>query len=217
MNLIENMREATKSVQVNILRTILTGAIIAIGISSLVGMLTAIDGIKAQIAESFSGLGANTFDLRNRGFSGGRAIQEGEKEKTYPIITYKEFMEFKNEYSAYGISTVFTRVSGSAEVKRDSKKSDPNVRVVGADDNYLSIKAIKLDAGRNFSNVEIRYGNNVCIIGKEIKEILFESNENPVNEKVTVYGRPYTVIGVLEEQGGVGNDQGADRQILIPV
>ncbi|MBY5950618.1 ABC transporter permease [Algoriphagus sp. NF] len=217
MNLIENMREATKSVQVNILRTILTGAIIAIGISSLVGMLTAIDGIKAQIAESFSGLGANTFDLRNRGFSGGRAIQEGEKEKTYPIITYKEFMEFKNEYSAYGISTVFTRVSGSAEVKRDSKKSDPNVRVVGADDNYLSIKAIKLDAGRNFSNVEIRYGNNVCIIGKEIKEILFESNENPVNEKITVYGRPYTVIGVLEEQGGVGNDQGADRQILIPV
>lgn len=217
MNLIENMREATKSVQVNILRTILTGAIIAIGISSLVGMLTAIDGIKAQIAESFSGLGANTFDLRNRGFSGGRAIQEGEKEKTYPIITYKEFMEFKNEYSAYGISTVFTRVSGSSEVKRDSKKSDPNVRVVGADDNYLSIKAIKLDAGRNFSNVEIRYGNNVCIIGKEIKEILFESNENPVNEKITVYGRPYTVIGVLEEQGGVGNDQGADRQILIPV
>jgi putative ABC transport system permease protein len=217
MNLIENMREATKSVQVNILRTILTGAIIAIGISSLVGMLTAIDGIKAQIAESFSGLGANTFDLRNRGFSGGRAIQEGEKEKTYPIITYKEFMEFKNEYSAYGISTVFTRVSGSAEVKRDSKKSDPNVRVVGADDNYLAIKAIKLDAGRNFSNVEIRYGNNVCIIGKEIKEILFESNENPVNEKITVYGRPYTIIGVLEEQGGVGNDQGADRQILIPV
>lgn len=217
MNLIENMREATKSVQVNILRTILTGAIIAIGISSLVGMLTAIDGIKAQIAESFSGLGANTFDLRNRGFSGGRAIQEGEKEKTYPIITYKEFMEFKNEYSAYGISTVFTRVSGSAEVKRGSKKSDPNVRVLGADDNYLSIKAIKLDAGRNFSNVEIRYGNNVCIIGKEVKEILFESNENPVNEKITVYGRPYTVIGVLEEQGGVGNDQGADRQILIPV
>ena len=102
-------------------------------------------------------------------------------------------------------------------LKGTPKKSDPNVRVVGADDNYLSIKAIKLDAGRNFSNVEIRYGNNVCIIGKEIKEILFESNENPVNEKVTVYGRPYTVIGVLEEQGGVGNDQGADRQILIPV
>ena len=57
MNLIENIREALKSVQVNILRTILTGAIIAIGISSLVGMLTAIDGIKSQIAESFSGFG----------------------------------------------------------------------------------------------------------------------------------------------------------------
>ncbi|MEK0442237.1 MAG: hypothetical protein RL403_1215, partial [Bacteroidota bacterium] len=49
MNLIENVREALNSVKVHLLRTVLTGAIIAIGISSLVGMLTAIDGIKAQI------------------------------------------------------------------------------------------------------------------------------------------------------------------------
>ena len=54
MNLIENVREALNSVKVHLLRTVLTGAIIAIGISSLVGMLTAIDGIKAQIAESLS-------------------------------------------------------------------------------------------------------------------------------------------------------------------
>jgi len=66
MNLIENIREAVTSIKVNLLRTVLTGAIIAIGISSLVGMLTAIDGIKAQIADSFAGLGANSFDIKIR-------------------------------------------------------------------------------------------------------------------------------------------------------
>ncbi len=217
MNLIENIREAVRSVKVNLLRTILTGAIIAIGISSLVGMLTAIDGIKSQIADSFSGLGANSFDIRNKGFSGGRAIQEGKTEKTYPKLTFREVMDFKQEYTSVGISTVFVPVSGAVEVKRGSKTTNPNVRVRGGDENYLAIKAIKVETGRNFSNVEVRYGNAVAIIGKELKETLFEEFEDPINQKITFLGRPYTVIGILEEQGGVGQDSGADRQILIPI
>ncbi len=217
MNLIENIREALRSVKVNLLRTILTGAIIAIGISSLVGMLTAIDGIKAQIADSFSGLGANSFDIRNKGFSGGRVIQDGKTEKTYPKLTFREVQSFKEEYSSNGISTVYTMVSGSAEIKRGSKKTDPNARIRGGDENYLNIKAIKLESGRNFSSTEIRYGNNVCIIGIEIRDLLFDSNEDPVGEKISFYGKPYTIVGMLEKQGSVGGDSGADRQVLIPI
>lgn len=217
MNLIENVREAMNSVKVHLLRTILTGAIIAIGISSLVGMLTAIDGIKAQIAESFAGLGANSFDIRNKGASGGRVVQEGKTEKTYPSISFREAQKFKEEFASIGISTVFNSVSGIAEVKRGSKKTNPNVRVRGGDENYLAIKAIKLVKGRNFSQMEIRYGNSVAIIGKEMEETLFEKGEDPLNQKITVFGRPYTVIGVLDKQGGVGQDQGADRQVLIPI
>lgn len=217
MNLIENIREALKSVQVNILRTILTGAIIAVGISSLVGMLTAIDGIKSQIAESFSGLGANSFDVRNKGFSGGRAIQDGKQEKTYPKLKFREVQAFKQKYSSIGLSTVYVSVSGTAEIKRGSKTTNPNTRIRGGDENYLAIKAIQLESGRNFSNVEVQYGNNVCIIGKELQETLFETNEDPITKKISFFGRPYTIVGVMEKQGGVGQDQGADRQILIPV
>ena len=217
MNLIENIREAVNSIRVNLLRTILTGAIIAIGISSLVGMLTAIDGIKAQIADSFAGLGANSFDVRNKGFSGGRSIQEGKSEKTYPRITFDEVMDFKQEYTSVGIATVYVTVSGSAEVKRGSKKTNPNTRIRGVDENYLKIKAIKIEDGRNFSLLDVRYGNSVAIIGKEMKTSLFDASENPIGDQITFFGRPYTVIGVLEEQGAVGQDSGADRQILIPV
>ena len=217
MNLIENVREALKSVKVNLLRTVLTGAIIAIGISSLVGMLTAIDGIKAQIAESFAGLGANSFDIRNKGQDGGRVVQEGKTEKVYPRITYREASQFKEEYNSIGISTVFTSVTGIAEIKRGSKTTNPNTRIRGGDENYLSIKAIKLAKGRNFSQMDVRYGAAVAIIGKEIEETLFNPGEDPINEKITFLGRPFTIIGVLDKQGGVGQDQGADRQILIPI
>lgn len=217
MKLIENIRESLNSIRVNLLRTILTGAIIAIGISSLVGMLTAIDGIKTQIADSFSGLGANSFDIRNKGFSGGRAIQQGVTEKTYPKITFRETQAFKEDYKSIGIATVYTRVSGSAEIKKGSNTTDPNSRITGADENYLSIKAMKVEQGRNFSNMEVQHGNNVCIVGTEIISTLFEENEEPLNQKISFFGRPYTIIGILEEQGGVGQDQGADRQVVIPV
>ncbi|WP_194774753.1 ABC transporter permease [Pararhodonellum marinum] len=217
MNLIENIKEAIRSVKTNLLRTILTGLIIAIGITSLVGMLTAIDGMKAQIQESFSGLGANNFDIRSKGFSGRRVTQRGVSEKTYPPFSYRQAQEFKKEYSERGLSTVFSNFSGSAEVKKGSKKSNPNVRITGADDQYFMIKGQKLEKGRNFSAFEIQYGNNVCVIGDEIVNILFEKNEDPINQYVSFYGDRYNVIGVLEKQGGVGGDTGADRTIIIPV
>jgi putative ABC transport system permease protein len=201
MNLLENIKEALNSVKVNLLRTILTGTIIAIGITSLVGMLTAIDGIKAQIEESFSGLGANNFDIKSR--ASGTMVQEGKAEKTFPLVKYKEALSFQNEFRDSGISTVFSTVSGAVEIKRGSKKTNPNVRVTGVDDLYFNIKGIKIEKGRNFSNTEVSYGNNVCIVGVDVIETLFGNDENPLNDYI--------------KQGSVGGDSGPDRAIFIPV
>jgi putative ABC transport system permease protein len=215
MNLLENIKEALNSVKVNLLRTILTGTIIAIGITSLVGMLTAIDGIKAQIEESFSGLGANNFDIKSR--ASGTMVQEGKAEKTFPLVKYKEALSFQNEFRDSGISTVFSTVSGAVEIKRGSKKTNPNVRVTGVDDLYFNIKGIKIEKGRNFSNTEVSYGNNVCIVGVDVIETLFGNDENPLNDYISFYGRRYTIVGILEKQGSVGGDSGPDRAIFIPV
>lgn len=217
MNLLENIKEALRSVKANLLRTILTGLIISIGITSLVGMLTAIDGIKAQIEESFSGLGANNFDIRSKGFSGGRAVQEGKSEKSYPLVKYREAQAFKSSFNNMGASTIFSTVTGAAEIKRGSKKTNPNTRITGADDLYFRIKGIKIETGRNFSATEVQNGNNVCIVGVDLVETLFEKVENPINEQISFFGRKYTIVGVLEKQGGVGSGPGADRAIFIPI
>ena len=217
MNLVENIKEALRSVKVNLLRTILTGTIIAIGITSLVGMLTAIDGIKAQIEESFSGLGASNFDLRSKGTSGGSAVQEGKTEKTYPTLKYREAVKFQEEFNAVAASTIFSTVTGAAEVQRGSKKTNPNVRVTGVDDLYFNIKGIKIEKGRNFSATEIQYGNGVCILGTDVIETLFGKDEEPLNDYITVFGRRYTIVGILEKQGSVGGGPGPDRAIFIPV
>src|SRR5690554_5324951 len=206
MNLLENVKEAIRSVKSNLLRTVLTGLIIAIGITSLVAMLTAIDGMKAQIEESFSGFGANNFDVRSKRSSGTRVTTDGVAEKVYPHLSYRESRAFKEEYGSRGISTVFTRVSGSAEVKRNSKTTNPNVRITGGDENYFLIKGIKIEKGRSFSNVESQYGNNVCVIGTELVDLLFNPGEDPLNQYISFYGSRYSIVGVLEKQGAVGGD-----------
>lgn len=217
MELFENIKESLRSIRSNWLRTILTGLIIAIGITSLVGMLTAIDGMKAQIEESFSGFGANNFDLRSKNRSGQRVTREGVAEKQYPPVNYREALAFKEAYATRGLSTVYCTITGAAEVKRKSKTTNPNTRITGGDENYLLIKGYDIASGRNFSNVEVRYGNNVCIIGSEVKETLFEAHEDPLGDYISFFGSRYTIVGVLEEQGAVGGDSGADRNVFIPV
>lgn len=215
MNLKENIREGLKSIKSNVLRTFLTGLIIAIGIASLVGMLTAVDGIRSEIDSSLSNLGANSFDVNSK--SSGRRNRGGVKEKSYEPIQFDEAMRFKDLYDYPSTTTIYTRVTGSAEVKYGQKKTNPNISVTGGDENYFSIKGINIEQGRNFSSLETQYGNYVCILGTEVVKALFTESEEPLNKTIKLYGNNYRVIGVLEEKGGFGGGTEEDRNIIIPL
>jgi putative ABC transport system permease protein len=215
MNLEENIRESLNAIRTNLLRTVLTALLIAIGITSLVGILTAIDAIKYGITSSLSSLGANTFDIDPKGSDGRRGSQRGVEDKIYPPFTYNQATRFKDLYQYPATVTVYLNVTGNAEIKRLSKKTNPNMRILGGDENYLLVKAYNLEKGRNFSTVETQYGANVAIIGEEVVNTLFEKEE-PVNKEISFYGRKYKIIGVLEKQGGMGGG-GADRSVIIPM
>ena len=66
MLVVENIKISLDSIRRHLTRTILTVLIIAVGITALVGILTAIDSLKSSITQSFSQMGANTFTIRNR-------------------------------------------------------------------------------------------------------------------------------------------------------
>ncbi|KYG73438.1 MULTISPECIES: ABC transporter permease [Roseivirga] len=215
MNLAQNISEGINSIKANILRTILTGLIIAIGITSLVGMLTAVDGIRSEIDSSLSNLGANSFDVNSR-FSGRRNMN-GRREKSFEPVDFNEAIRFKEMYDFPSTTTIYTRASGTAEIKYGNKKTNPNISITGGDENYFAIKGVNIESGRNFSSLEIQYGNYVCILGTEVVKALFEEGEDPLNKTVKFYGNNYRVIGLLEEKGGFGGDTEEDRNIVIPL
>lgn len=214
MDIWENILVSLNSIGSNLLRTVLTALIIAIGIASLVGILTAIDGMQQSINENMASLGANTFNIEARG-AGSQWSQRGVQEKIYPSITYQQAKRFKELFKSSTVS-VSTYITGSAEVKREAEKTNPNVSILGGDENYLLLEGYDLENGRNFSEVEVNYGTNVAIIGADVVKNLFK-NEAPINKDISVYGTKYKIIGVLEEQGQMGGGGGADRSVIVPL
>ncbi len=214
MNLGENIREGVRSIHANLLRSVLTALIVAIGITSLVGILTAIDGIQSSINESFSTLGANSFQIRSKR---NRGRNQGVEEKNYPPVTYKEAKKFQDLFNYPSDISVRASVTGIAEIKRLAKKTNPNVWVLGANDKYLAIKGLEVEEGRNFSSIENQYGSNVVILGSSLREVLFENNEEPINEQISVLGTKFKIVGVLKEQGNLGGGGGTDRSVIIPI
>lgn len=216
MNIIINLQEGLKSISANLLRSILTALIIAIGITSLVGILTAIDAMKASINNSFSNLGANSFEIESKRTDRNRNIS-GKEEKRYPPLEYYECKRFKELYKYSNKVSISTNVSWTAEVKRLSKKTNPNIRIVGGDDQYLNIEGFNLAQGRNFSSYEVKMGRPVALVGNEIVNRLFDSGEDPLDQEISFYGNKYRIVGILKKEGALGGDSGSDRSIIIPI
>ncbi|CAG4993688.1 Macrolide export ATP-binding/permease protein MacB [Dyadobacter sp. CECT 9275] len=216
MNIRENVDEGLRSIQSNLLRTVLTALIIAIGITSLVGILTAIEGIQNSVNSSFADLGANTFTVENR--QDNRFRSGGRREKRYPVITYHQAMEFSGHFREEFQATVSLSapIGGAVQANFRSKKTNPNSNVTGADDQYLAINGYKIDMGRNFNKNDLENSLNVTILGQEIARNLF-GDLDPVNKEITFMGAKFKVIGVLQKKGSLGGGSDSDRIILVPL
>ncbi|WP_299821931.1 ABC transporter permease [uncultured Pontibacter sp.] len=214
MNLIENIREGLRAIHGNLLRTVLTGLIVSIGIMSLVGILTAVDSMKYSLTQTFSSLGANSFDIRKKG-SNNRGSQQGRTGKVYPNITYVQASKYKDMMSDKANVSLSAFISGATVVKSDTEKTNPNISVVGGDEFYLQSQNLNLASGRGFSNFEHEFGSNVAIVGNEVKTTLFK-NKDAIGEHITFLGRRFKIVGLLETKGS-SMGGGSDRRIIIPL
>ena len=214
MNLLENIYEGLRSIRANMLRTVLTALIIAIGITSLVGSLTVVDGIQSSVNNSFAGLGANSFDVRNRQIY--KIRKQGEKEKSYPPIDYREAKLYKEKFGKSATIGIKINVTFNAEIKYASKQTNPNTRVMGMDENYLNMKGFKIDKGREFSKSDLEIGTNICIIGVDVISQIFDKNINPLDKEITVLGQKMKVVGILEKKGSMMGG-GDDRAVFVPL
>lgn len=211
----ENIRIAFNSIRTQLLRTILTVLIIAIGITALVGILSAVSALENTISSDFSSMGANTFNIQRYEFTTQR--QSGkEVQKVNPIISYRDVKDFEDTYKF-----PFTKVSVSfigtqtAEVKYENTKTDPEVTVLGVNENFIQNSGLEVSEGREFNVFDIDNSSTLCVIGSDLAKSIL-SDVNPIGQTISVRGAKFKVIGVLKSKGSTfGNNQ--DLRVMIPI
>jgi putative ABC transport system permease protein len=214
MNTLDIFSLSYKTVRSNKLRTGITVTIIALGIMALIGIITAIQAMNQSLKENFSILGANAFSIRYKGLNvniGGKRsrvkqTKRGEKkDKTSnvgKVITYEQARLFKQNYKFP--AQVGIQLGGPRNLiaKYENLETTPQVSVTGGDENFLNINGYSLQAGRNFSSLDVETGRNVCLLGSDIAKKLFPKNqENSVDKIIRVGNLPYRVVGLLKPKG----------------
>jgi len=134
----ENLRVSLRAIRSNQLRTILTICIIAFGIMALIGILTAIDAIKNSLTDQFTMMGANSFSISSRGMN----IQVGNdriRTRNFSRISYRQAMEFKSLFAEPAWVSVSFRATDMATVKYGREETNPNIGIMGVDENYLTV------------------------------------------------------------------------------
>jgi len=212
--LFENIKIAFQSIRGNLVRSVLTILIIAVGISALVGILTAIDSIKNSITAEFTRLGANTFSIQSRGMR----VQIGNKRyrsKNYSYISYFQARSFREQYTFPAAVSISVNATQTATVKYESKKSNPNVSVRGIDENFLQTAGYEVQLGRGLTFQESFDGNNVALVGSALITKMFPKDVDPLGKFIAVGSGKYQVVGVLKSKGS-GFGEGGDQVVLLP-
>lgn len=215
MTFTDTLTLSWRTVRANKLRTGITVSIIAFGIMALIGIITAIEAMNQSLYENFSILGANSFSIRfkerNIHFGGGqrgdlKRVKKGaKKEKNSSlgrVITFDEARAFKDRFHFPASVSISKFASGNATVLFEEVKTNPNVRVIGGDENYLLNSGYVLDQGRDFNKLDIESGRNVVIIGSDLVRKLFKGKSvYAIGKIIHVGANRYRVIGVMKERG----------------
>jgi putative ABC transport system permease protein len=225
MTLRDTLSLSFRTVRSNKLRTGITVAIIALGITALIGINTAIAAIRQKFVESFSSMGATGFTIRylepRRFFRNHDVKKEkkgDKKEKTSSmgkIITERQAENFKQLYQFPAQVSMNILGARDAIVSYESKKTNPNVWLVGGDENYADLNGFSIMYGRDLNAMDIQTGRNVCVIGKDVASKFFgENEERPIDKIIRINNIPFRVVGTLKPKGSTFG-RSLDNLIII--
>ncbi|MBX2935094.1 MAG: ABC transporter permease [Ferruginibacter sp.] len=206
-----------RNISGNKLRTAITVAIMALGIFALILIITSIKAASNSLTTSFSTMGANSFSLRYKDRNiriggGGRrrestktsksSAQRVKKSNLGKVITYEEAKEFKQRYDFPAKVSLALMGPRNIVCNTDARKTNPDVAILGGDENYLELNGFNIAYGRNFTEKEVESGRSICMLGSGVAQKLFPDNqEKAIDKVVNVDHIPYRVIAVLEDKG----------------
>ncbi|MBQ0005962.1 MAG: ABC transporter permease, partial [Alistipes sp.] len=208
----ENFKVSLNAVKANRLRSVLTIAIIATGITSLVGIMSAMQAVKDSVNSNFGKLGAGSFTI-SASYSATTSEQH-KRIKNKRELSYAQIRRFMESYDIPCNKSAYVRIASTDVFKTGDSKSDPRMTLIASDENYLDNIGLDIDKGQMFSKSDVENSAYKCVIGWKTARLLF-NEKNPVGRSITIRGTHYLVVGVADRHGD--SMESFDIAALIPL
>jgi len=207
---------ALSSIRSNKFRAFLTILGVMIGVGSVIGLASIVDGLNASVMEEINRGGANTIEVmrlphnadwdnlteeeRNRPW-----IKSGEAEAILASCDHVDAVSPQNH---------FRRRGGNIIKYKNRKGSFPPI--VGVWPSYPKVRNSIVERGRFISDLDQNFRQYVCVLGSDLADGLFEG-EDPVDKNIRANGVVFRVLGVLEKEESNLGGEGHNNKMFIPL
>lgn len=202
----ETIRVALFSLRANKLRTILTVLGVIIGIGTIIGMLSLINGINEAVMNEFRRLGPNVIYVTREE----PGLRVGHERTDRKEVSLREVEEVRRRCHSIGRISIVAERRGKVGYRG---RRSGMVTVMGVLGDYADIGKVTVDEGRFFSLAEGRRAR-ICVLGSGVVKTLF-GKVSPIDKEVEIEGRTFRVLGTLEETGTVFGASG-DDVVMLP-
>lgn len=206
MNYQNLFKIAIRAIAANKMRSFLTTLGIIIGIAAIITMLAIGQGSKASIKASIAEMGSNMIMI-----SPGADMRGGVRQDASSMETLKQadYQSIKDECNY--ISAISPTVNSSGQWIYGNNNTQSSI--YGVNQDYLSIRQLKVADGEMFTDTDIKAASKVCILGQTVVDYLFPDGSDPIGKVVRFNSIPFRVIGVLKKKGY--NSMGMDQDDLV--
>ncbi len=206
MNYQNLFKIAIRAIGANKMRSFLTALGIIIGIGSVITMLAIGQGSKASIKANIAEMGSNMIMIHPGADMRGGVRQDASSMETLKQTDYQAIKDECNYISAISPS-----VSSSGQWINGNNNTQSSI--YGVNQDYLTIRQLKIADGEMFTDTDIKAAAKVCILGQTVVDYLFPDGSDPVGRVVRFNSIPFRVIGVLKKKGY--NSMGMDQDDLV--
>jgi putative ABC transport system permease protein len=195
------------------LRSFLTLLGVVIATTTLIVVMSVVNGMNLYIAEHIANLGTNTFVLHQFQWAQGfdSFLNAQRRNKPIRIEDYEYLRDTLQGYQHMGAMTI---LQPNPPARYKSHTID-EVNVNAMTPSFVDVGREKIEQGRYISDTDYQRGARVCVIGQDLVEKLF-ANVDPLGKEIQLGGLPFTVIGVTEKVGSAFG-QSEDNFAFVPL
>lgn len=207
----EMVRVALNAIRANKLRSFLTTLGNVVAVSSIITLVSLIQGITEEVESMIlSQLGSDAFLVDRRGIV--MSEEDVERTRNNPRITFDDAEAIRR--FAPGVAAVMAEGRRGGEVRYRERVLE-SALIQGVTEEFVRFSTFNAETGRLMTPSEVRRKRNVAVLGRDAAERLFGTLD-PIDRQVRIRGVPFRVVGVSRRQGS-SFGQSQDEFAVVPL